>query len=62
MIQLTAVVIAVAAAVCYAGWRVSKVVRQQHDPCCGCKGCELDCKMKNCLNDKKTCEKFGQSK
>ena len=42
----------------YAVWRIRQLLMKKDEPCCGCEGCTLK---KQCC-DKKTCEKFGQSK
>ena len=58
MIQYIAVAICLIIAAGYAAWRIRKALQKQHDPCCGCNGCDL----KNTVCEKKNKEKFGQSK
>jgi hypothetical protein len=48
-IQLCLVVLILAGAIGYAGWRIYQALQPSGDPC---RGCEL----------KKNCKKFGQSK
>ena len=58
MMQQAIVIMVIAIAAGYAVWRVYKVLAEKDQPCCGCEGCAL----KNQGCNKKTCEKFGQSK
>ncbi|MBP5425183.1 MAG: FeoB-associated Cys-rich membrane protein [Prevotella sp.] len=58
MTQTLIVAACIVAATGYAAWRIYDAFRKSQDPCYGCKGCEL----KKQVCEKKTCEKFGQSK
>ena len=58
MIELLIVVIIAVIAGAYAVRYFWNVFNQRDTTCCGCEGCAL----KNQCHDKKTCEKFGQSK
>jgi hypothetical protein len=57
MWQYIIITVVLALAVGYAVWRIRRTL-QNEATCCGCEGCAL----KNQCCDKKTCEKFGQSK
>ena len=52
MIQTIIVSICIPAAIVYALWRIRKLTRQRHNPCCGCDGCD-GCTLKNQICDKK---------
>ena len=58
MMQYVVVGVIVACAVGYAARRLSQTLNKKQSCCCDCEGCAL----KNQHCDKKTCEKFGQSK
>ena len=58
MMQTLTTVVALIVAIGYIGWRVRQIWVNRHNPCYGCDGCTL----KKQVCDKKTNEKFGQSK
>lgn len=64
--QTVSVAVLVTAAMVYAGWRVIRLVNHYQSPCYGCEGCALKSEKEKTLKkqtcEKKTGEKFGQSK
>ncbi|MBR0049579.1 MAG: hypothetical protein IJP74_09725 [Prevotella sp.] len=50
--QTLVVIVVVAAAVLYAGWRVFRLLHRHDNYCCGCTGCPLRDKCSDCEGNK----------
>lgn len=59
MMQTIAIIIILTITACYVGWKIRQLWFRNNDLCCGCDGCDV---MKKQMCDKKSDEKFCQSK